>query len=125
MKKELLLRPVMPKREIHLFFKDKLPSDLPVEHYKHGLSCLGYARLILTELGGPEKARIFWIEKFDPETDTTPGHAYVAPESFSPRKRAYNNYNYSPAFGIRTVGFVKKYGKDITDEVLKAPWTSL
>ena len=108
----------LPGEPLYEHFAGKLPPDLPMDIYRRTLSCIGFSRLILEELGGAEKARIFYVDK--EVNDEELGHAYVIQVGDEDSALAYNNTY--PLIGILTVGEVKEQGVDITDEILGSPW---
>lgn len=120
-KLEPMLTGNIPGTPLYEHFLNYLPPDLPKATYDK-LGCQGYARLIVGELGGPEQARIMWVEKENPINPEEPfSHAYVVPINARGSDLAYNN-----AFGDGvTVQEIKTEGLDRTDEILNAPWEEL
>ncbi len=110
-----------PGTSLYDYFLDKIPSDLPIEHYKEGLNCIGFSRLILTELGGPEKARILWVQRII-DHDTQKGHAYVVPNGADKHSLAYNNESMDEDGHLLTVAEVLRDGVDSTDQFLTWDW---
>lgn len=113
-----------PGQPLFEYFRKRLPPDLPAEVYDEGLSCQGFARLIIDELGGPEEARAFWIEE---ETDPgsvdveKSGHTYVVKNGSAPSSLAYNNKDREN----QTVSYVLKHGIDNTGQLYSMPWDML
>lgn len=110
-------------RELYAYFLSKLPEDLPLENYTDGLSCYGFARLLVEEFGGPKNARIFAVKWYEEEgnDDTSISHAYVVRLFDQPKELAYNNY--LPP--ILTNEEVIQQGTDITEEVYGDSWSAL
>jgi hypothetical protein len=107
------------------YFARRLPEDLPRELYEQGLSCYGYARLMVLDFGGPEKARIYMIErpdKTDPKYRLS--HGYVIKIGMNEEELAYNNEDryWGKYF---TVGEVLAEGTDITEEIFSLQWSEL
>lgn len=117
------LRGNLPGQPLFDHYANMLPPDLPKSEYGRGLSCFGFARLIVKELGGSEKAKIFWVQK-ETSDGTSVGHAFVVPVDSKPSDMAYNNTEVN-LFGIVTSGEVLKEGVDITDDILDSPWKEL
>lgn len=111
-----------PGQPLFDHFASMLPPDLPRSEFAK-LSCLGYARLIVGELGGVQKARILWMQKKLAD-DETIGHAFVVPVDAKPDELAYNNTQIN-IFDELTVGEATKEGFDITEEVFNSPWSTL
>jgi hypothetical protein len=86
---------------------------------QRGLGCTAAARLIVMDLGGPKKARIYWVNR--------DGHAYVIKNGQAPEEPAYNNsLSKTPRpLPIRTVKFVREFGRDVTDKYFKLSWAEL
>ena len=110
------LKPDPSDEELYLHFVNNLPPELPRELYENGLSCVGFARLIIMELGGPDKAKAIWVRHF-----ANTGHAYVVPKGSPSQDLAYNN-NFSKKLTNREV---LKRGKDITEDVFKWKWEEI
>jgi hypothetical protein len=118
------LIPDLTYEELLSHFKNKRPADLDEKTFEN-MSCLGMARLIVGELGGPEKARIYWME--DGNEDFDKAHAWVVKSDSDPNDKPYNNYlgtNKMPT-GEATNGQLQCEGVDITEEILKEPWSRL
>jgi len=117
-----------PGEPLYGHFHKRLPRRLNRSTYEHGLSCLGYARLIVLDLGGIEKAKIYWIEQRNGSEIL--GHAYVVPIDSKTTDLAFNNNIDAPFFPRPlnrklTVKEVLKRGTDITEEIFKKPWKRL
>ena len=134
MKEGSSLKPKMSKEALKLYFKDRLPSGeirdllLGVKVRPFGVksfSCLDYARLILEEFGGPDQARIYWLENDERGT----GHAFVVPNELLPRQSAFNSFlrkSYKESIlGPHTAGFLRRNAEDVTEEVLVYKWEAL
>jgi len=111
-----------PGKPMYDYFLDKhkLPEGLTMEMYQEGLSCMGYAKLILGEVGGAEKARVYWMKNEEDET----GHALVVPNEFDDNQVALNNNPIAPNYETVTAGKARQ-GEDITDEVVGETWDRL
>lgn len=115
-----------PGTPLYDYFAGKLPADLPREVYEHGLSCFGFARLIVQDLGGPETARIYEVRRQTEDPGEIITHGFVVPLNADPTKPAYNNtieilMENQPLSNAQ----VLHEGKDITDEILASPWEEL
>ena len=110
------LRPDSSDEELYEYFYNNLPPELSKEFYEMGLACTGFARLIIMKLGGPDKARAYWIRHF-----ANTGHVYVVPKESQPRNLAYNNVNQKKL----TIHSVLQRGADITDEIFNSKWEEL
>ncbi|GEM_PF-5637653 len=123
---EIKLTPTLsgnvPGTPLFDFFNDRLPPDLPQEVYDYGLSCQGYARLILEQLGGPTQARVFLLYGKGEGKARQNGHVYVIGNTQLPEEVAYNSDMPEWTF---TVDEVRKRGEDITDITLNEPWEKL
>jgi len=111
----------IPGTPLYEHFVKHLPPDLSEEVYRK-LGCQGYARLIVNELGGPEKAMIMWVEIENPINPEEPfSHAYVIPINALDSDLAYNN-----VFGDgTTIVEIRNKGLDRTNEILNSPWEEL
>ena len=109
------IEPTSSRRQLYEYFSKKLPPDLPEDILKK-LSCLGFARLVLEELGGVDNARIYWVLETDKGDSVN--HAFVVKTDAQPTDLAYNNY-LDPWMNVEEV---KKFGKDITQVVIRGSW---
>jgi hypothetical protein len=109
-----------PGEPMYEYFSDKLPEGLMAEEYAKGRSCMTYAKLILNEIGGPNKARVYYVG--DPKTK---GHTLVVPNEFSDDRLALNNLRVDDKWGRLRVGKVKEIGEDITEEIVREDWERL
>ena len=121
------LSPDLSQDDLIEYFRSKKPVGLTDEKLED-MSCLGFAKLIVGDLGGSEKARIYWMEEPEEEWgNVVPGHAWVVRVDSLDGDKPYNNY-----LGVdrmktddATVGQLREEGLDITEEVLNDPWEAL
>lgn len=102
---------------LYEYFKQRLPADLPREVYEEGLTCLGFAKLFIDALGGPQKARAIWVDD-----KTGGGHAYVIPKDPQIPTGVYNKLWEEDR---TTLEEIEKKGLDITDDIFSRPWERL
>lgn len=115
-----------PGKPLYDYFYNKLPEGLNKSMYEKGLSCRGFARLIVSELGGLKRARIYWVEEPNPhDKEEHLGHAYVVPVESKRGDLAFNNVDlYLPNKKLK-VRDVLSRGVDITEEVFNDQWERL
>ena len=111
---------------LYKYFETRLPNDLSKERYENGLTCLGFAKLIIGELGGPSKARIMWLTEGE-EDDPTIAHAFVVRDGAAPEEPAYQNNFTGEKYRTSYVtnGYLREHGEDITEEILAESWDHL
>lgn len=75
-----------------------MPSGLRRDIYNQGLSCDGFSRLISSELGGPENARIIRVDRVErgDRAQDAVSHTYVIPPNAKPDDLAYNSIQENP-----------------------------
>jgi hypothetical protein len=116
----LEIRPETDYKKLKKYFLSHLPMGVSRKVFLE-TACLGIARRVVEELGGPEMYRIYWIE--DQNTNGKSGfemHAYVIRAGDTHGSRAYCSFDSLE----RSVGDVLNKGKDITEEVMAANWNN-
>ncbi len=118
------LTPDLDDRGLIEYFRDKKPKGLDDKTLEN-LSCLGLARLIVGEFGGPRKARIYWLE--DGPGDDDSAHAWVVKIGSDPKDKPYNNNLGISKMSTEnaTVEQLEREGVDRTEEILNQPWSTL
>lgn len=86
------------------------------------LSCYGTARILVEDLGGPDVARIYELMVHIGEEEPLE-HAYVILNEAHDKERPLNEQEFA-ILGF-TVGLIRRRGKDVTEKILKTPWSKL
>jgi len=118
------LEGTMPEEPLFEYFLTKLPEDLSVEEYNKILSCQGFAKLMILDLGGPEKAKAYWVpEESNPSSvdNERTGHTYVVQIGSDPLSRAFNNKRGEN----RNVAYVLEHGVENTGQLFSMLWNQL
>ena len=87
------------------------------------LSCFGTARIMVEQSGGPKNARIYKMRINIESADIPYEHAYVILKKANDKDRPLNEQGF--AYFNFNVGYIKRHGQDVTDEILKTPWNQL
>ncbi len=88
------------------------------------LSCYGTARILVEDLGGPSVARIYELEIHIHGGDEEPlEHAFVICKDAKDSDDPLNAGVFADlGFKVRTI---RRQGRDVTEKILKKPWSEL